>query len=249
MIKSIIIDDEQKSCEVLKKMLYNYCNDIEVCGIAYNADEGIKLVTQHNPDLVFLDIEMAGGDGFSFLNQIENIQFKTIFTTAFDHYAVRAIKYAAFDYLLKPISIVQLRDAVEKFQANKTNFKDQQQQYEVIKRNQHKSTEFHKMAIPTLTGFEFIDINDIIWLMASDSYSIIHMMDKRQFISSNNLGKYENLLCEHHLFFRIHHSFIVNLNHITKIQKGKQLTVIMKDGKELEVSVRKKNALLEIIEK
>lgn len=248
MIKSMIIDDEPKSCEVLKKILYNYCNQIEVGAIAHNAADGVKLVAEYNPDLVFLDVEMAGGDGFSFLNQLTDIRFKTIFITAFDHYAIRAIKYAAFDYLLKPLSIEQVRAAVEKFQQTRANEKEREQQYEVIKLNQHKSNGFHKIAIPTLLGFEFIDINDMVWLMASDSYTVIHLADKRQIISSNNLGKYEDLLCENHPFVRIHHSSIVNLNHITKIIKGKQLTVVMKDGKELEVSVRKKEALMGMID-
>lgn len=247
MINSIIIDDEIKSCEVLKKILYNYCENIEVCGVAHNASEGMKLVEKFKPDLVFLDIEMAGGDGFYFLNQLTDIKFRTIFITAFDHYAIKAIKYAAFDYLLKPLSIEQVRTTVEKYR-NTLSEKNGQQQYEVIKQNQHKIKGFHKIAIPTLTGFEFIEINDIAWLMASDSYTVLYLTDKRQVISSNNLGKYEDLLCGHHPFVRIHHSYITNLNHITKINKGKQLSVVMKDGKTLEVSVRKKEELMKLIE-
>lgn len=248
MIKSIIIDDEVKSCDVLKKILYNYCTDIEVCGVAHHADDGVKLVKAFNPDLVFLDVEMSGGDGFYFLNQIPDIQFKTIFITAFDHYAIRAIKYAAFDYLLKPLSIEQVRAAVEKLQTIGTKSAEQKLQYDLIKHH-HKSNGFRKIAIPTLNGFEFIDINDIQWMMASDSYSILHMIDKKQIVSSHNLGKYEDLLCDHHPFVRIHHSSMVNLNHISKIIKGKHMTVIMKDGKELEVSVRKKEALMAMIER
>ncbi len=248
MIKCIIIDDEVKSCEVLKKILYNYCTDIEIAGIAHRADDGVKLVKEFNPDLVFLDVEMSGGDGFYFLNQIPDIKFKTIFITAFDHYAIRAIKYAAFDYLLKPLSIEQVRASVEKLQNNILNSTEQKHQYELIKQH-HKTNGFHKIAIPTLSGFEFIDINDILWLMASDSYSILYLADKRQVISSNNLGKYEDMLCGHHPFVRIHHSSMVNLNHISKLIKGKHMTVVMKDGKELEVSVRKKEALMALIEK
>jgi two-component system LytT family response regulator len=249
MIKSVIIDDEKKSCDVLKKILYNYCTGIEVIGLAHSANDGARLIETLNPDVVFLDIEMPDGDGFHFLHLIADIKFKTIFITAFEQYAIRAIKHEAFDYLLKPLSIEQVRSAVEKLHAtiNKAD-NNNADHNSTNKAKRNKTNGFHKLAIHTLTGIEFIDINDILWMMASDSYTILYLRDKRQIISSQNLGKYEDLLCHEHPFIRIHHSTIVNLNHIHRITKGKHMTVVMQDGKTLDVSVRKKEALIALIE-
>lgn len=244
MIKTIIIDDELRSCDVLKKILLNYCSEVEVLAVAHNAADGQKLVKLHKPDLVFLDIEMPGGDGFYFLDQCAPVNFKTIFTTAYDKYAIKAIKYSAFDYLLKPIGIDQVKTALSRLPENVG-----EKSYEVLKQNFRHGHEkgFYKLAIPTLNGYEFVGFENILWMQASDNYTIMHLKEKKQLVSSHNLGYYEDMLADEHPFIRIHHSYIINMNHIQRLTKKKQTSVVMSDGKELDVSVRKKDMLLALI--
>lgn len=238
-ITTILIDDEPASCDVLKKLITQYCRDVEIKGIAYTADEGINMIREHKPDLLFLDVELPGDDAFCLLKSVHDIPLKTVFVTAYTEYAIKAIKYSALDYILKPIGIEQLMDAIEKF-------KTQNSQWQQV---QKKETNFSKIAIATQYGFDFIDTNKIVWLQASNTYTIFHLVDKTTIISSIHLKHYEELLGDDAPFMRIHHSHIVNLNHMHSLKKTKSSSVLMSDGRELEVSVRKKDALLEMIQK
>lgn len=246
MIRSLIIDDELKSCNVLKKLLSDYCPEVEVITSVSSAEEARQAVTIHAPDLIFLDIEMPKGDGFYFLQSLTDINFGIIFITAYDQYAIKAFRFSALDYLLKPINIDLLCHAVQKFKVYRNS--TESKRYDVLKHN-HLRKDFYKIAIPTRDGFDFIDVNEILWLQASNIYTIFYLSDQRQIVSSQNLGSYESMLCDTGGFLRIHHSHIINFRHIVKIKRAKNLSVVMSDGKELDVSQRKKDVLLEWVNK
>ncbi|MEO8405348.1 MAG: response regulator, partial [Chitinophagaceae bacterium] len=172
MLTAIIIDDEQKGRIALRQKLQDYCPDVSVVGEAENGAEGIMLIQEHRPGIVFLDIEMPRMDGFEMLHRLTEKNFHLIFTTAYDQYAIKAIKYAAFDYLLKPIDIEELKSAILKI----TNqpFVQTEKKLDTLEQNLRGKGLFNKIAIPTLDGLLFFEISDIIHLEASSNYSTIY---------------------------------------------------------------------------
>ncbi|NHF60507.1 response regulator transcription factor [Flavobacteriaceae bacterium TP-CH-4] len=244
-INAIIVDDEQKHHETLGKMLQNFCPMVHVVGYAYSVQEALPLIKTLDPNLIFLDIEMPSGNGFTLFDSFEDPPFEVIFTTAYDLYAINAIKYAALDYLMKPINIQELKGAVAR--AEKVRAKKQSQssaKIDALKSNlQLKDTRFTKIALPSADGIDFIEANTIIHVEAERSYSNFYLDGGKRIMVSKPLKEYEALL-EACNFFRIHKSHMVNLNHLDKYIKGKGGYVIMKDGSHVDVSVRKKDALL-----
>jgi len=245
MLTAIIIDDEQKGRLALKQKLHDYCPDVRLTGEAENGEEGMKLVEKNKPDIVFLDIEMPRMDGFEMLNIIKKKNFCIIFTTAYDQYAIKAIKYAAFDYLLKPIDIEELKTAVEKVGSKQSN--QTENQIELLQQNMlHPKKQLNKLAIPTLEGLLFFDINDIIHLEANSNYTCIHFSGKPKITASKTLKEFEELLPED-IFFRIHHSHLINLNYIKRYIRGDGGQVELQNGTYVDVSRRKKEEFLKAI--
>lgn len=238
MIKTIIIDDEPKSCKVLYKILTDYCLDVEVKTFANNINEGIEAIKFHKPDIVFLDIEMPGGDGFSLLQHFDKPSFSTIMVTAYNQFAIQAIKASVFDYVLKPIGIEQIKNAVERYRRVE---KPPTQKVDAITKLADK------IAIPTQNGYELVDTSNIIWAQASNTYTVFHLSGGASFVSSSHLKKFEEQLEPNGKFLRIHHSYLINIAHVQRIIKTKSTTVVMSNGKELEVSIRKKEELAKII--
>ena len=213
MIKTIIIEDEAKSRFSLRKKLTEFCPVITIVGEAEDGMEGLALIKTEKPQLVFLDIEMPKMNGFEMLNAIEEKDFNVIFTTAYDQYAIKAIKYAAFDYLLKPVDIEELKIAVSKAAA--AGSVETRNQVELLLQNvQHPKKQLNKLAIPTLEGLLFFDISDIVHLEANRNYTNIFFNNKTKIIASKTLKEFEDLL-PGDTFFRIHHSHLINLNYIT----------------------------------
>lgn len=243
MINALIIDDENKSIQVLSKLIEKYCPEVNLVGSAGNSLRAMEMMNEHKPDLLFLDIEMPGFSGFELLEQIKEPTFKVIFVTGHEHYALKAIRASALDYLLKPVSIAQLKLAMDRYLQNNTQ--QEVKKLMTLTENRHK---LNKIAIPTSLGFDFISTDDIIWMQASESYTILHLKDKTTLVSSQNLKVYEELL-ETSLFVRIHHSHMINLNHLEKYLRNKNAHVLMSDGHQLEVSQRKKDMLLQLIQK
>lgn len=245
MIKAIIVDDESRHHETLGKMLKTFCPEIELCGNANSVKDAIDLIHARNPQLVFLDIEMPGGNGFTLFDSFEEPPFEVIFTTAHDLYAINAIKYAALDYLMKPINIRELQEAVERAikiisKKDATSTK----KIDVLKSNlQLEDKRFTKIALPSSEGIDFVEANGIIRAEAERSYSNFYLDNGKKIMVSRPLKDYEALL-EQCNFFRVHKSHMINLNHIEKYIKGKGGYVIMKDGSHVDVSVRKKDDLL-----
>ncbi len=249
MLTTIIVDDEIQSRETLERMLINFCPDVQILGKAPSVAEAVPLIDDQQPDLVFLDIEMPGGNGFTLLEHYEEFPFEVIFTTAHDLYAINAIKFAALDYLLKPVNIKELQEAVKRAEKKigGKEKEDRQQKMEALKANLTQSDKkFNKIALPTSEGIDFIEVEDIIRVEAERSYSNFHLKGRKKIMVSKPLSEYESLLEECN-FFRTHKSHMINLDHLKKYVKGKGGYVIMEDDSHVDVSVRRKESLLQRI--
>jgi len=243
MIKAILIDDEAHCLDTLGILLQEYCPEVQVLNTCRSAKAGIEAIEKSKPDLVFLDIQMPGMDGFQLLEQLGNISFPIIFTTSFDQYAIEAIHFSALDYLLKPIDPKKLISAVHKLQ-HRQKLPASEQFEMLFDRLQHKITAFRKIAIPTLDGYELIPADNIILCEANDNYTHILLKDKRKVTASRTLKEIEEQLHDFPSFVRVHHSFLVNINEVTKYVRGEGGYLIMSDGSSVNVSRSRKEALL-----
>ena len=243
MIKCIIVDDEEHVRESLAKMLDMFCPTVQISGKANNIIIAKNLIQQEQPDLVFLDVEMPGGSGFDLLESIGDANFQVVFTTAHAAYAIKAIKYAAMDYLLKPINIEELKSAVHKCEnTDKSNFLNQQ--VEVLKSNRkNEDFVFSKIALPTSDGMEFFNLTDIIRCEADRAYCKFHLVNNRKIHISKPMSEYHDILTQAN-FLKVHKSSIVNLDHVTKYLKGKGGELIMTDGAVVNVAVRRKEEVV-----
>ena len=245
MITAIIIDDEAKGRLALREKLLAYCPQIKLLAEAANGQEAIMLIQQHKPQLIFLDIEMPRMNGFEMLNELPEKNFHIIFTTAYDQYAIKAIKFAAFDYLLKPIDIEELKAAIGKIENTENN--QTKKQVELLHQNmQHPKKLLHKLAIATLDGLQFYDINDIVHLEANSNYTIIYFTNKAKVTASKTLKEFEELL-PGDIFFRTHHSYLINLNYIKRYIKGDGGQIELQNGSYIDVARRKKDEFLKAI--
>jgi len=242
MLKAIIIDDELKGRIALKQKLQDYCPEVQLSGEAANGEEGLLLIEKNHPEIVFLDIEMPLMNGFEMLQQLKNKDFHLIFTTAYDQYAIKAIKYAAFDYLLKPVDIEELRSTIKRIQQHSSH-PNTQQKLEALKENVHPKYNFSKLAIPTLEGLLFFNINDIIQLEAQSNYTAIYFVNHPKLIASRTLKEFEDILPQE-IFFRTHHSHIINLNYIKRYIKGDGGQIELQNGNYVDVARRKKEDFL-----
>lgn len=243
MIRTIIIDDEPNNVDTLKQLLLKYCPAIEVVGVAENAQSGREVILNMQPDLVFLDIEMPYGNAFELLNNLSVINFEIIFVTAFDNYAINAIKYSALDYLLKPVNIKELQAAVQKA-GDRIKYKNISQKIDTLLFNLNVAKPgLQKVALPTLEGLVFVNIKELVWLEARGSYTVIYMENKQKITVSRTLKEFEDILPEDN-FSRIHQSYIINHNFIKKYNRGRGGTIEMDDGTVIEVSLRKKDDFL-----
>lgn len=245
MLKAIVIDDEAKGRLALKRKLADYCPQVQVIAEAENGQEGILLIEHHKPQVVFLDIEMPRMNGFEMLNELKEKKFHLIFTTAYNQYAIKAIKYAAFDYLLKPVDIEELKQTVAKIDVKEND--QTKQQADLLHQNlQHPKKLLHKLAIPTLEGLFFYDINDVIHLEANSNYTNIYFNNKTKILASKTLKEFEELLPDD-IFFRTHHSHLINLNYIKRYIKGDGGQIELQNGNYVDVSRRKKEEFLKAI--
>jgi two-component system, LytTR family, response regulator len=240
MIRAVIIDDEPGNIDVLKKMIADYCDGIEVSGTAASVSEGTAVIKERKPDLVFLDIEMPGKNAFDLIDDLTPVGFEIIFVTAFEHYALKAFRYSAIDYLLKPINIKELQQAVEKAktQIKERNFQSRLDNFFDFERK--KET---KIAIQWKDGYSFINYNDIVCCSSEGAYTAIFTVNGAKILSSNNLRHFCDLLPED-IFCRVHNSHLINLDHAVSYSKGRGGTILMINKMVIEVSQRKKDELL-----
>ena len=241
MITTIIIDDEPKGRLALREKLSAYCTNVQVVAEACNGKEALTLIQRYHPQLIFLDIEMPVMNGFEMLNSIKEKTFHIIFTTAYDQYAIRAIKYAAFDYMLKPVDIEELRLSIAKIETieNKTLGR----QVELMQQNLQQPKRFNKLAVPSLDGLLFFEVSSIVHLEAHSNYTVIHFTNHPKITASKTLKEFEELLPAD-VFFRLHHSHIVNLQFIKRYLKGDGGQVELENGTFVDVSRRKKDEFL-----
>ena len=244
MIKTILVDDEEKSRETLSKIIKRYCPQVNIIAEASDAEEAFKLITQLEPELVFLDIEMPHQTGFDLLARFEKVNFHVVFTTAYDQYAIKAIKFSALDYLLKPIDIEELIDAVKKVEQLKNNEEPLDDQYKHLLDNvKDRTVKPAKIGIPTQEGLTFVNINQLIRCEAEGSYTKLYLKPNQEVLATGTVKEFEELLNEHH-FIRVHHSHLINANCIYKYLKGEGGILVMDDGGEVPISRRKKEAFL-----
>jgi len=242
MIKAIIIEDEPNSCEALVTLLERYCPEVNVTAIYNNGQDALNAIRQQQPDLLFLDVEMPKMNGFELLEQLPSVNFDLIFTTSYDKYALKAIRFSAIDYLLKPIDREELQKAVQK--VIQRSQKPIAQQLEILlQKMSNPSKPISKIAMPTMEGLQMIPVDSIISCESDSNYTILHLKDKQKLIVSRTLKDIEDLL-EEHSFSRVHHSYMVNLNEIQKYIKGEGGYLLMSDGSTVDVSRSKKEILL-----
>lgn len=243
MINAILIDDEAHCLDTLSILLSEYCPQVKVTQTCRSAKAGIEAIEKLNPDVVFLDIQMPGMTGIQLLEQLGRVSFAAIFTTSFDQYAIKAIHLSALDYLLKPIDPKELIAAVHKVEQKRQL--PQPEQFEMLfGRLQNNTTNFRNIAIPTLEGFELIPADQIIFCEADDNYTFLTLKDKRRIVASRTLKVIEDQLQDFSYFIRVHNSFIVNLNEVTKYVRGEGGYLVMSNGTSVNVSRSRKEALL-----
>lgn len=245
MLTAIVIDDEINGRIALKQKLHDYCPTVKVVAEAENGREGIEMIQKHQPQLVFLDIEMPEMDGFAMLANIADKKFHLVFTTAYDQYAIKAIKYAAFDYLLKPIDIDELVMTIERL-AGQPSADITSKKLETLGQNLLTKPLLNKIAIPTSEGLLFFDISQIVRLEAQSNYTMIYFDDQSKLMASRTLKEFEDILPST-TFFRIHNSHMINLHFIKKYIRGDGGQVEMKNGDSILVSRRKKEEFLTLI--
>ncbi len=246
MYQAIIVEDELHSREFLKNIVTTYCPELTIAALAGGVEEGVAAIKQHQPDIVFLDIEMQTGTGFDLLQQFPQPTFEVIFTTAYDHYAIKAIKFSAVDYLLKPIDIEELQQSVAKVIEKKKNNTGQQALQILLKNLQAPQTAEQSITLSTSDGLEFIPLHQIIRIEASGPYSHFYLKDKKKIIVSRNLKEYETLLTDHG-FFRVHNSHIINMKEVKRMIKTDGGYAVMSDESNITISPKKKEEFFEMI--
>jgi len=245
-MKAIIIDDEKHCREVLHTLLTRYCKHIEVVGQFAGGEEALSSIEEIAPDLMFLDIEMPGMSGFDFLQQLNNRSIAVIFTTAYNDYAIKAIKHSALDYLLKPVDKDELVEAVNKATSSR-DVKVAQRVEDLLQSMQAPKTN-KRFAVPTMEGLTLLNPDEVEYVKSDGPYSHFYFTDKRHLIISKTLKEAEEVLPAAD-FFRIHHSYLVNMKYITKYLRGEGGEVVMHSGEHIPVSRSRKQDFLSLLEK
>lgn len=243
MIKAVLIDDEQHCIDTMTMLLDNYCPQVKVVSAVQSGQEGLAAIAKYNPDVVFLDIEMPVMNGFEMLEHFPSIPFAVVFATSYDQYALKAIRFSALDYLLKPIDAKELISAVHKIESTKNP--PLPEQYRMLfSQVRNRGEGFSRIAVPTLEGFDFVPYEQLISCEADDNYTHLHLTPKGKITACRTLKEMEELLQEFPSFVRVHHSWIVNLNEVKKYIRGEGGYLIMNDGSTINVSRSRKDLLL-----
>lgn len=249
-MKAVIIDDERDSREILASYLTRYCPEVTIAGFGESVASGLIVIQKHQPDIVFLDIEMPYGNGFDLLDKIHHITFETVFVTAFDNYAIQALNQSAAYYLLKPIDIDELVKAVQKIKKERTE--ENYTQHARVLQDNLRSQKHQKIMLPTLEGFEIVPVSSIIYCEAVDNFTRFHLdgadAKKAPLLICRTLKYFEEILADHG-FLRIHRSYVINPEFVVRYAKGKGGSVTMKNNQELEISTNKKEAFMKLFER
>ncbi len=236
-IKTLIVEDEPKSLKTLMGMLKDYHPKVEVVGTAGSVKEARKIADSLEFDLMFVDVNLPDGNGFETLEHVRHKNPEVIFTTAYDHFAAKAFEYQALHYLLKPVSPDDLAEALDRFERKRENGSNPKT----------KTSKANKLSLRSNEGMVIVDLDDIISVQAADKYSIFHFTNRKDLIISKPLSKFEEALADAG-FYRVHDSHLVNLSHIRSYAKGKGGTIELSDGSKVEVSFRKKDDFLLVLQ-
>ncbi len=240
-LRAILIDDEQGALDLLKLMIEENFNTVKVVAVARSVADGIRLIEEHAPDVIFLDIMMPDGTGFHLLEKIDHSNVQIVFTTAYEQYGVKAFEYAAIHYLLKPLCIDELGQAIGRLQQRNPADRISDVQIETLRHN--VNTQAQKLALPNQHGFDMILIDDLIRCEADHGYTRFILINRPELIVSKPIHVYERMLADRY-FFRAHRKHLINLRYVSAFVKGKPGYVVMQDGSTLEVSVRRREELL-----
>jgi two-component system LytT family response regulator len=243
MIRAIIIDDELHCLQTMNILINDFCPDITVVDRCTSGEKALESIENLKPDLIFLDIEMPSMNGFELLEHFDQIPFSLIFTTSYDQYAIRAIRFSALDYLLKPVNSRELIAAVHKVRIQK-NPPSVEQFHMLLDQMQHRDSSFIKIAVPTAEGYELIPTNELVNFEASNNYTLIYLKNRTRITACRTLKEMEEQLNSFGNFIRVHHSHIVNLNEVSKYIRGEGGYLVMSDGSTITVSKSRKEKLL-----
>lgn len=243
MIKAIIVDDEPYCCETLEMMIGKFCPEIKVAAVLHSGADALEALTQFSPQLVFLDIEMPHMNGFEFLEKVHFINFGLIFTTSYDQYAIKAIRFSALDYLLKPIDREELIQAIAKVSKSLQSPTELQLELLFQKFNLPKNP-IKKIALPTMEGLQMVEIDSIISCSSESNYTHFLLKNNKKLTASRTMKDVEELLSDYS-FLRVHNSYLVNINEIHKYLKGEGGYLVMSDGTHVDVSRSRKEILLQ----
>lgn len=247
-VTAVLIDDEINSLQALRTKLTRYCPQVQVVGECQGAEEGISAIEECRPDLVFLDVEMPRMNGFVLLQQLQNTDFELIFTTAYDQYAIQAIRTSALDYLMKPIEVENLQLAVDRA-CRKRRSSGETGRIQTLLHNMLRDVgDKKRLAVPTLEGLQFVDTDSILYLEADGNYTLLRIADDQKIVVSKTLKEFEDVLPAK-VFIRIHHSYLINKQHVVRYIRGEGGQVVMRNGRTLDVARRKKEEFLRAIDK
>ncbi len=240
-VSCVIIDDEQDSREIIERFVKSYFEEIEIIASVESIEDGISIINTKKPAIVFLDIQFSNGTGFDILQKVATDDFQLVFITAYNKFALQALKFSACDYLLKPLDVDEFKTAV-RIAVQRIENKNRNS-IQFLLENIVKQNNFSKMVLPTTQGLLFVEVIDIVYCEAIDNYTTFHFANKEKVLVSKTLRDYEEIL-EPFRFFRIHNSYIVNLNYIKEYIKGRGGYVILTTGDTLAVSQNRKNNFL-----
>jgi two-component system, LytTR family, response regulator len=247
MIKTIIIDDEPELLDMNRALLVNNFENIEVVATCGTVEEGVNLIKEHKPQLVLLDIQLSDGTGFQLLQKVKPYNFSVIFITAHNEFAIKAIKFSALDYILKPVNEQEFCVAVERAISNINNVLIGKQ-VDTFFDYYDRKTQNRNIVLKTAESINVVEVSDIVYCRSDNSYTTFYLNNKEKILVSRGMKEYEELL-EDYGFFRPHHSFLVNLKYISRLDKTDGGFLILKDSTEIPVSTRRKARLIQVLEK
>ena len=245
-IKTLIVDDEQDCIDTLKTMLQLHVPEVEVVAESRSVEQAVEAIQQHHPQLVMLDIEMPHMNGFSLFQFFQHPHFEVIFVTAYENYALKAIKFNALDYILKPYAAAELKSAVQKCMRKYLQQAPAEHHLSTLIYNLHQHDQEQKIALPVARGFQFVQVKHIIRCEALGSYTRVYFAHQPHLVVCRTLKEFEFLL-EDYQFFRVHQSHLINYHHVHQFVKGSHPYVIMDDGTEIEVARRRLQDFLQLI--
>jgi two-component system LytT family response regulator len=247
MIKAVIIDDNPETRATNRKLLAEYFVDVELAGEADSVDGGYNIIRQTNPHLVLLDIEIIGGTGFQLLQKLKPYSFKVIFITGFNQYALKAIKFHAIDYILKPVNATEFQDAIQStIELIEKDFSTNEQSDQFLKSFTQPSSP-SKIVLRTLDAMHLVNISDILYCRSDNTYTTFYLISNDNIMVSKGIAFYEDILTDSG-FFRPHQSYLVNLQHVKKVDKTDGGFVILDSSEEIPISSRRKKGLIQLLE-